>query len=37
MPDYNQNMTVDELINLVAYLQSRYKLKMPDPAYPMGM
>ncbi|MBK8858140.1 MAG: c-type cytochrome [Opitutaceae bacterium] len=37
MPDYNQGMTVDELINLVAYLQSRYKLKLPDPAYPMGM
>jgi len=37
MPDYNQNMTVDELINLVAFLQSRYKLKLPEPAYPMGM
>lgn len=37
MPDYNRTMTVDELINLVAFLQSRYKLKMPEPAYPLGL
>lgn len=37
MPDYNQTMTVKELVDLVAYLQSRYKLKPPEPAYPMGM
>ena len=37
MPDYNQNMTVKELIDLVAFLQSRYKLKPPEPAYPLGM
>ena len=37
MPDFNPGMTVEELVNLVAYLQSRYKLKLPEPAYPMGM
>lgn len=37
MPDYNQTMTVRELVDLVAYLQSRYKLKPPEPAYPLGM
>jgi len=37
MPDYNRHMTVKELIDLVAFLQSRYKLKPPDPAYPLGM
>lgn len=35
MPDYNGTMTVNDMINLVAYLQSRYKLKPPEPAYPM--
>ena len=37
MPDYNQTMTVRELVDLVANLQSRYKLKPPEPAYPLGM
>lgn len=37
MPDYNKTMTVDELVNLVAFLQSRYSLKVPEPAYPVGL
>ncbi|HEX9783938.1 MAG TPA: c-type cytochrome [Opitutaceae bacterium] len=37
MPDFNKTMTVDEMVNLVAYLQSHYKLKVPDPAFYPGM
>ncbi|MEZ5277388.1 MAG: c-type cytochrome [Opitutaceae bacterium] len=32
MPDYNQRMTVAQLIDLVAFLHSRYQLK-PDTDY----
>jgi hypothetical protein len=37
MPDYNRTMTVDDMVNLVAFLQARYQLKVPEPAYPMGL
>jgi hypothetical protein len=33
MPEFNETMTVEELINLVAFLQSRYKLKPPAVTY----
>jgi hypothetical protein len=36
MRNYNDVMTVTELIDLVAFLQSRYELKPPEPThYPM--
>ena len=31
---YNQIMTVDELVNVVAYLQAHYELVRPDNPYP---
>lgn len=35
MPNFNETMTVDELIDLVAFLQSRYQLKpAPINEYP---
>lgn len=30
MPQYNDVMTTEQLINLVAFLQSRYQLRLPD-------
>ena len=33
MPSYNQIMTVQELIDLVTYLQSEYDLKTPEGFY----
>jgi len=36
MPDLTQSMTVAELIDLVTFLNSRYRLKaQPDYTYPM--
>jgi hypothetical protein len=32
--NYNEVMTVDELIDIVAFLQSEYKLVVPDNPYP---
>lgn len=32
--NYNEVMTVSELIDIVAYLQSEYKLVIPDNPYP---
>jgi L-cysteine S-thiosulfotransferase len=37
MPDYNKTITVEEVINLVAFLQSHYRLQLPEPAYSPGM
>jgi len=35
MPKFNHEMTVEQMIDLVAFLQSRYKLLMPEyPLYP---
>lgn len=33
MPNFNETMTVDELIDLVAFLQSRYELETPAFVY----
>lgn len=33
MPDYNKTMTVDEMIHLVTFLQTHYRIKPPDPPY----
>ena len=33
MKNYNDVMTVDELINVVAFLQSKYELKVIEPTY----
>ena len=33
MKNYNDVMTVDELINIVAFLQSKYELKVIEPTY----
>lgn len=33
MPDYSEQMTVRELIDLVAFLQSRYDVRQPPMAY----
>jgi len=36
MPNYNDTMTVSQLIDLVAFLQSQYKLeRYPDFEYPI--
>jgi hypothetical protein len=32
MADFNDKMTVHQLIDLVAFLQSRYELVLPEPA-----
>ena len=32
MPNFNDTMTVRQLIDLVAFLQSRYELVLPEPA-----
>lgn len=32
MPDFNNKMTTRQLIDLVAFLQSRYELVLPEPA-----
>ena len=32
MPDFNDKMTIRQLIDLVAFLQSRYELVLPEPA-----
>ena len=32
MADFNDTMTVQQLIDLVAFLQSRYELVLPEPA-----
>lgn len=32
--NYNEVMTVDELVDIVAFLQSEYKLVVPDNPYP---
>ena len=32
MPDFNDSMTIRQLIDLVAFLQSRYELVLPEPA-----
>ena len=34
MTDFNQTMTVAQMIDLVAFLQSRYKLVSPDQSMP---
>lgn len=33
---YNEIMTVDELIDIVTYLQTQYDLRMPEYTYPYG-
>ncbi len=33
MPDYTKTMTVDEVIHLVTFLQTHYRLKMPEYPY----
>jgi hypothetical protein len=32
MADFNDKMTIRQLIDLVAFLQSRYELVLPEPA-----
>jgi mono/diheme cytochrome c family protein len=32
MPDFNDSMTIRQLIDLVAFLQSRYEQVLPEPA-----
>jgi hypothetical protein len=32
MEDYNQVMTVSQMIDLVAFLQSRYRFVVPPPS-----
>ena len=34
LPRYNEIMTVQELVDIVAFLQSEYKLVVPDVTYP---
>lgn len=34
MPDFNRMMTVQQVIDLVAFLQPRYRLMMPEGRYP---
>lgn len=33
MPNYNKTMTVDEMIHLVTFLQTHYRLKVPEYPY----
>jgi hypothetical protein len=33
MPDYNRTMTVQEMIDMVTFLQAHYRIKSPEPAY----
>lgn len=33
MSDFNEELTVAELIDIVAFLQSHYQLQRPEPAY----
>jgi hypothetical protein len=34
MPDYNRDMTVQQLIDLVAFLQTRYQIAPPPALHP---